>query len=262
MIARPAQFTPDIAARFTHQSVVDAYVHRPPYPAETFAILAGLMVGESRAVLDVGCGPGNIARAMTAFANRVDAVDVSAAMLTLGRGLSDGDDPCLNWLHGRVEDVALAPPYALVTAGASLHWMDLETVLPRFADALHASGVLAIAHLPTPHYPWGDTLHALIRQYSTLQNYQPFDMIALLESRKLFTKEGEHETTPVPFTQSVEDFITFHHSMSSLDREVMTAADIAAFDDALRAAVTPYATDGMLTFSVTAHVVWGTPRHP
>ena len=259
--ARPAHLTPETAARFAHQSVVDAYIHRPPYPAETFAILAGLMVGETRAVLDIGCGPGKIAREMTAFAERVDAVDPSAAMLALGRTLPGGDDPCINWLCGRAEDIALAPPYALITAGESLHWMEWEIVLPRFADALAPGGVLAIVNHPQPPYPWGDEL-LLIREHSTLMMYEPFDLIAHLEARGLFTKQGERETKPVPFSQSVDDFIAYHHSMSSFDRDVMTPTNAAAFDNALRALVTPYATDGMLAFPITAHVIWGTPHRP
>ena len=259
--ARPIQFTAENAARFAHQSVVRAYVHRPPYPAETFAILAGLMAGETRAILDVGCGPGKIARSMTAFADRVDAVDPSAAMLALGQMLPGGDDPHIQWLQGHTEDIALTAPYALITAGESLHWMEWEIVLPRFADALLPGGVLAIVHQPRPPYPWWDALAPLIPQYSTYARYETFDLIAFLEEQGLFTKRGERETTPMPFAQSVENFVAYHHSMSSFDHEVMTPTASAAFDDAIRAVVSPYASNnGMLAFPITAKVVWGNPH--
>ena len=44
-----------------------------------------------------------------------------------------------------METAPLDPPYALVTAGESLHWMAWEVVLPRFAAALVPGGLLAIA---------------------------------------------------------------------------------------------------------------------
>ncbi len=57
--------------------MVEAYRYRPPYPAEVFDILAGLVHGESRRVLDVGCGTGYIARNFVERVERLDAVDFS-----------------------------------------------------------------------------------------------------------------------------------------------------------------------------------------
>jgi len=42
----------------------------------------------------------------------------------------------LRWLYGHVEDIALDPPYSLVTAGESLHWMEWTIVLPRLHKVL------------------------------------------------------------------------------------------------------------------------------
>src|SRR5439155_17899141 len=104
----------------------EAYRSRPPYPDELFEILAGLISDEPRVVLDAGCGTGEIARPLLGRVDRVDAVDFSPAMIERGRRSPGGDHPNLRWIVGRAEDVPLAPPYALITAGASLHWMDWE----------------------------------------------------------------------------------------------------------------------------------------
>lgn len=40
----------------------------------------------------------------------------------------------------------LGPPYGLVTAGSSLHWMDWEVVLPRIGRLLSPEGCLAIVN--------------------------------------------------------------------------------------------------------------------
>src|SRR5262249_55186769 len=61
---KPDHLGPEYAAQFGDPSVVAAYRHRPPYPAEVFDILVGLIADEPRAVLDVGTGTGEIARGL------------------------------------------------------------------------------------------------------------------------------------------------------------------------------------------------------
>jgi len=66
-----------------------------------------------------------LARPLAPLVDRIHAVDWSAAMIEGGRRLPGGDHPNLIWTVGAAETVALVPPYGLVTAGASLHWMGL-----------------------------------------------------------------------------------------------------------------------------------------
>ncbi len=61
------------------------------YPAEVFTVLRGLITDAAPAVLDVGCGTGDIARRLSPLVERVDAVDVSAAMIEQGRRQAGGD---------------------------------------------------------------------------------------------------------------------------------------------------------------------------
>src|SRR5579859_4306534 len=96
---KPRHLGPAYAAQFADAAVAAAYPTRPPYPAEVFEVLEGLLAGETRAVLDVGCGTGDLARPLAARVERVDAVDVSAAMLAVARQLPGGTRPGLRWLH-------------------------------------------------------------------------------------------------------------------------------------------------------------------
>src|ERR1051326_5118342 len=153
MHPKPAFLSPQIASAFQEPSVVRAYQYRPMYSAAVFDILAGLVVDQPRHVLDVGCGTGFLARHLVGRVEHVDAVDVSPAMIGAGKQLPRGNHAALTWILGRVEDAPLSPPYALITAGDSLHWMDWEVVMPRFAQMLTPHGVLAILgadQLPTP----------------------------------------------------------------------------------------------------------------
>jgi hypothetical protein len=55
----------------------------------------------------------------------------------------------------------------------------------------------------------------------------------------------------------VADYIEQFHSTASLARELMPAAEAAAFDRAVAGLVRAYATDGVLDLPVAADVTWG-----
>ena len=248
-----------IGEHFQDASVVERYHLRLDYPAETFDLLLALMTDTPRALLDVGAGPGVLARQLVERVDRVDAVDPSAAMLARGKTLPNGQHPNLRWLHGRVEDAALDPPYALITLGECLIWLDWNVVFPRFADLLSPNGYVALIDRGELPPPWQAELLDLIRRYSTIKNYPALNAAAALEEARLFSKVGERETAPVTTRQSVADYIASFHSRTSLSLEQMPTDEAAAFDAGLRAVVAPWSHDGMLELQAAASVVWGRP---
>jgi SAM-dependent methyltransferase len=260
MVPKPEFLGPQVASAFQDPSVVQAYLRRPPYPEALFAKLAELITGPSHTALDVGTGPGDVARRLAPYVERVDAVDWSAGMIALGKRLPGGDDPRVHWIQGRIEDVALAPPYGLITAGESLHWMDWNTVLPRFHTALASGGYLAIVYREEHEAPWRETLKPVYRAYSTNRDYRPYNMIHELEARGLFRKTGSWRSEPVAFAQPVEEYIEYHHSMSGFSRDRMDPAAAQAFDDEIRAILLPNTDEeGMLCLQIVGGVEWGTP---
>jgi ubiquinone/menaquinone biosynthesis C-methylase UbiE len=260
MEPKPEFLGPQFASAFQDSSVIKAYLRRPPYPEALFAKLAALMTGPSRAALDVGTGPGDVARRLAPYVERVDAVDWSAGMIALGKRLPGGDDPRVHWIQGRIEDVALDPPYGLITAGESLHWMDWPVILPRFRDALEPGGFLAIINRDEQPAPWTEDLTRLYPRYSTNQHFRPYNLIQELESRGLFQRVGEWRSEPVTFTPSVEAYIEGLHSMSGFSRERMPPADAGAFDAEARQILSAHAgADGMLRLQIVGGVKWGTP---
>jgi ubiquinone/menaquinone biosynthesis C-methylase UbiE len=259
MIYHPESHGEQFAARFQDQSVADRYHLRPTYPPETFAILNELIVDEPRAVLDVGCGTGNIARPLADYVERVDAVDWSLPMLERARELLGGASPKIRWLHGRTEDVETRPPYALITAGESLHWMEWEVVLPRFEREISPHGMLAILYIEERSIPWRDGFLQIVKRFSINGTYVPFNWVDELEKHHLFQQLGHHETAPVPMQQSIEDYIAAQHARSSLSLDAMTSEQAAQFDTEARELLAPYAQDGLLTFDVVGGVRWGRP---
>jgi ubiquinone/menaquinone biosynthesis C-methylase UbiE len=257
---KPAFLGPHVASAFHEALVIEAYPYRAPYPESLFQKLAELMAGSSHAVLDVGTGSGDVARRLAPSVERVDAVDWSAGMLTLAQQLPGGDDPRIRWIQGRIEEVALDPPYGLITAGESLHWMDWSAILPRFAAALEAGAYLAIVHRDEQGSPWREALKPVYRAYSTNQDWRPYNLLEELESRGLFRKIGKWESEPVSFAQPVEEYIEYHHSMSGFSRERMGPATALAFDEELRVILLPYADENsVLHMRIVGSIEWGTP---
>jgi SAM-dependent methyltransferase len=261
--AREQRWPAELGAMFQHAGVVAAYRHRPPYPAEAFDVLTRLIVDEPRHVLDLGAGEGALARPLAALAprvGRVDALDISAAMAQAGRRRPGGTRENLRWIVGAAESAPLDGPYALVTAGASLHWMPWETTLGRLGQIITPEAVLAIVDHGCDGTPWDDALREVIVRHSRNPGYSAsFSMEDELEAAGLLEIHGRHRTAPVAFRQRAGDYLEQLHSTSSLARELMPGAEVAAFGREVREVVRPYVRDGMLDMTVSATLVWGRP---
>jgi len=242
---------------FTDADVARAYRQRAPYPEETFAILEELVVGP-RTVLDAGAGTGGLARRMLRFADRVDAVDPSAAMIDEGRRLPGGDDPRLRWINGTAEEAPLDPPYGLITTGQSLHWMDAARVMPRFAAALAPGARLAILEPDDGDYQLREEMWDVIARYSELDHHSEFpEMVAELEASGRFVREGERRTAPARLSRTVDEHLEFLHSTSTLAR-VRLGGRAGHFDAEVRDL---FAQRGIsiIERQVVGVVVWGRP---
>ncbi len=257
MSAKPAHLGPEYGAQFGDRSVVAAYGYRPPYPEEAFDILEELIVDQPRVVLDAGCGTGNVARPLARRVERLDAVDISRPMIEVGRSLPGGNAANLHWIAGRAEDAALHGPYALITAGSSLHWMDWAVVMPRFAELLSPRGMLAILGEGSLPVAW-DT-GPICARYSTNRDYVPYDLQQELTMRGFFRELGSRTTQPVPFAQSVDRYVESFHARNGLSRDRMTPSAAAAFDAEVRAAVEPHARGGHIELQLVTTIVWGKP---
>ncbi|MDE2890450.1 MAG: class I SAM-dependent methyltransferase [Gemmatimonadota bacterium] len=258
---RPRQYWDDYASRFKNRSVADAYELRPPYPDETYEILRELLGESPGRVLDVGCGPGKIARILVDYVDGVDAVDFSEEMIVAGNSLANGNHPRLQWIHGRVEEVEWSPPYAMVTAGASIHWMEWRDVFPRFRKAMPDGGYVVIIDGDRPvEPPWREAELVLIREFSTNPHYEDIDLILELEERGHILPLGDRLTEPVYFSQSIRDYVGSFHSRESMSVEHMGVENAAVFDAELTSILRDYAHDGgTLSFDLQTRVSWGRP---
>lgn len=263
MRPKPAHLGPRYAAQFADPALVALYETRPPYPEALFPVLHGLRGRSTPRVLDLGCGTAALARGLLASGPSdllVDAVDPSAPMLELAQTCEGGDDPRIHWHPCPAEAFDPPAPYGLVVAGESIHWMEWSVVFPWLVTALAPDGMLALVYgRDMRDVPWGPDLLALIPQYSTNQEYAPYDIVEELTSRGLFELVGTQRTAPQAHTLTVEDYIATFHTRNGFSPDRMTPEAREAFDAAVRTLVTPFAKDGRLTGVVQADIVWGRP---
>ena len=163
----------ELAAVFAHPAVADAYQYRPPYPPEVLDVLEQITLDRPRNVLDIGAGEGALARPLASRFDHVDALDISAAMVDAGRRRPGGRRPNLRWLVGAAETAGLDGPYALVTAGARLHWMTWPQTLARLASVMTARAFLAIVDHGHYDVPWRRERAEVIARHSRSPDYDP-----------------------------------------------------------------------------------------
>jgi len=196
---------------------------------------------------------------MVSFADRVDAVEPSAAMIAEGRRLPGGDDRHIRWILGSAEEAPLDPPYGLITCGASLHWMNLAVVLPRFREILAPSGYLAIADNQNVHGSYREEVWAITDRYAAVAHHsEAAEAVAAVRASGVFEIVEEERTAPTSFEQSVDEYIEFLHSTSTLTRAQL-GVRAQDFDAEVRGVFSRRGMD-RLRYQVVGTVTWARPR--
>ncbi|MBN8928924.1 MAG: class I SAM-dependent methyltransferase [Rhodospirillales bacterium] len=154
------------------RSVAPHYViGRPAYaPRLLERVAAAVGLGRGDAVLDLGCGPGQLARGFAAMAGQVVGMDPEPEMLRVAAALSE-EVPNLTWATGGSDDVGPgAGRFRLVVMGRSFHWMDRADTLRRLDGIVVPGGAVALfqtSHPETPDNGWVADYSALRRGYGS-----------------------------------------------------------------------------------------------
>ena len=159
--------------------------------------------------------------------------------------------------RAQAEEAPLDPPYGLITAGSSLHWIDADRVMPRFAAALVPHTRLAILETDDGEHPLPKMLE-IIQRYAELAHHTDLpDMLAALEASERFEREGERRTAPISLRRSVEDYLEFLHSTSTLAR-LRLGERAAHFDTEVRELFARHRMS-FIERQVVGVVIWGKP---
>lgn len=119
--------------------------HRPSYPHQLIdgvCEAAGLRAGA--AVLEIGCGTGQLTRSLLARGLQVTAVEPGQQLLARARdrlvGLGD-----VQFVNARLEDAVLPRAhYSAVFSASAIHWIDPDVSWRKAADALVDGGSVAL----------------------------------------------------------------------------------------------------------------------
>ena len=119
--------------------------HRPTYPdllVDQACERAGIAPGA--AVLEIGCGTGQLTRSLLARGLRVTAVEPGQHLIGRARDQlnSVGD---VQFVNARLEDTSLPrAQYSAVFSASAIHWIDPHLSWRKAADALVDGGSLAL----------------------------------------------------------------------------------------------------------------------
>ena len=251
-----------LAAEFEDADVARCYQFRAPYPESLHRKLVTLAVSDKR-LLDLGCGPGKLARALAGRFEAVDAIDPSGAMLAEGQRLDAGRHPNIRWIEDRAEEAPLSGPYALIVAGPSIHWMRHERLMPKLASALEHGAPLALVSGDGPaEAEWLDAYQAVITRWIEKNGRQWQDRThrALMTAHLPWFDEEGSETFQTEVRQKVEDLIAGEHSRATWARSKMGPIAAEMFDNDLREVLEPAALNGTISYVGRTSLTWGFPR--
>jgi 2-polyprenyl-3-methyl-5-hydroxy-6-metoxy-1,4-benzoquinol methylase len=114
------------------------------------AVIAEVLRYRPASVLDVGCGEGWLARALSVHGCRVTGIDASTALIASARALGSARFEAMTYEAIGDRAAQLGAPFDLAVCNFSLLEADLTPVLRAIRTALHARGRLIIQTV----HPW------------------------------------------------------------------------------------------------------------
>jgi SAM-dependent methyltransferase len=144
---------------------------RPPYAPALIARVAQLCrVTRTHRVLDLGCGPGQLAVAFARYAGAVVAVDPEPEMLQAARAAAVSCEAKIAFIEASSADIGPAwGTFRLAAIGRAFHWMDRAETLRRLDGLVERDGAVVLfgdEHVDVPENKWHADYRALLETYA------------------------------------------------------------------------------------------------
>lgn len=248
------------ARRF--QSTAAFYLrYRVPYPDKLIAHVAGRVgLQTDDAVLDLGCGPGQLGIAFARLGAKVTAMDPEPEMLAAAKegAVEAGVDITVRQGSSYDLDPDIGP-LKLVAMGRSFHWMDRPATLMLLDGLIEKDGAVALFHdrhvVATPE--WRLIVEKLAETYSPERSaertkrkgreWDPHEAVLLKSPFHNLERIGvifERQLT-------IEDIVGRTYSMSVTSPQAL-GDKAAAFEADLRKELTASSPDGRFSEVVEA----------
>jgi SAM-dependent methyltransferase len=227
---------------------------RPPYAARLLRRVAGLVgLGPTHSVLDLGCGPGQLARGFARLAGEVVAMDPEPEMLRVARDAS-AEFATIRFVRGGSDDLAATlGRFRLATMGRSFHWMDRTATLRRLDTLIEPGGAVVLFSTD----PAQVSENAWTERFSEIRRRYAGDQLERRQRRGEAWMRHEGVLLASPF-RCVEGFCVFERreiaaaslidrafSMSSTSPERL-GSRAAALQQEIEALIATIAPDGTL----------------
>jgi SAM-dependent methyltransferase len=135
---------------------------RPSYPGEIVEFLVATAgVGPGSAVLEVGCGTGQLTRDLARYGFDLTAIDIGPAMIAAAR--RHAGDSAISFQACSFEDfVSADAAFDLIVFATAFHWVDPEVKFSKPARLLRPGGWLALLATGERYdEPFGAALHGM-----------------------------------------------------------------------------------------------------
>jgi SAM-dependent methyltransferase len=144
---------------------------RPPYaPALIAQVARRCGLRRTHRILDLGCGPAQLAIAFGRFVGSVVAIDPEPEMLKVARTASEEVAAHIEFIEASSTDLGpYLGSFRMVAIGRAFHWMDRADTLERLDTIIDTRGAVVLFHdnhLEVPENGWHREYRALLARYS------------------------------------------------------------------------------------------------
>jgi SAM-dependent methyltransferase len=116
---------------------------RPGCPAEVVDdVIATAAAGTGAAVLEIGCGTGQLTGQLCGRGLDLTAIDIGAALVQVAR--RNVADAAVRFQVCSFEEFTAAGPFDLIVSADAFHWVDPQVGLPKAGQLLRPGGWLAL----------------------------------------------------------------------------------------------------------------------
>jgi SAM-dependent methyltransferase len=144
---------------------------RPAYaPALVRRVAETCGLTDAHRLLDLGCGPGQLALAFAFFAGSVVAIDPEPEMLRIAASTIEGVASNVELVRGSSDEVSpRLGTFRMAVMGRSFHWMDRAETLRRLDALIEPDGAVVLFDADHPELPdnaWLVGYRELLERYS------------------------------------------------------------------------------------------------
>ena len=228
-------------------TAADYYNYREPYPPEFFAHVASrLLLNPKTTMLDIGCGPGNLAIGFAPFVGACVAIDIEHTMLSAAVAAAKAANVKIFFIQQAIEQLFPAPDsYDFVTIGRALHWLSPELTLGVLEKIVSPEGRIAICGSiasDSPVNAWNEEFRRVRRAWAS----DPDESKYRIDVGHWFAHSGFRKLDEVQVLHrhrvSVPHLLARALSFSNASPEVL-AERRPEFEAEIASALAPFATD-------------------